>query len=155
MLSRARKYKVSLTLAHQNTAQIPQDLLKEIFGNVTTFITFNVSSEDARKLSQEYAYDVGGEVAFVDPGRFIRLRTGHALCKIDRTIFGLETFLLPTPPNPKKVQFIINRSQQNYGNGADWEENIKPIDERLQLPPPNLPPNATGNNEPLDPDKVF
>jgi hypothetical protein len=147
ILSRARKYALGLILAHQQTGQISQNLLKEIFGNVTTFISFSVSSEDARKLSQEYAYEAGGDVEFVPPGDFIRLQTGHAIGKIGKTVFPFETFLLPTEPNPEKVNFIINRSRRNYSNGANWESNIQPFDERKQLPPPD--------DNPLEPGKVY
>lgn len=41
ILSRARKYKLCLCIGHQQTGQIPQSLLKEIFGNVSTFIAFS------------------------------------------------------------------------------------------------------------------
>jgi hypothetical protein len=150
ILSRARKYGLGLALAHQQTGQISQRLLKEIFGNVTTFISFGVSSEDARKLSQEYAYDVGGEIAYVEPGEFVRLRTGEAIGKIGRTVFPLQTILLPTDPHPEKVQFIINRSRKNYSNSANWEVNITPFEQR-QLPPPK----EFIDVEPLDPSKVF
>ena len=96
ILSRARKYGLGLILAHQQTGQISEKLLKEIFGNVTTFISFSVSSDDARKLSKEYAFEVGQDVDFVPPGEFIRLQTGRALGKIGKTVFPLETYLLPT-----------------------------------------------------------
>jgi hypothetical protein len=43
MLSRARKYKLGLTLAHQQTGQLSKKLLDEIFGNVTSYIAFNLS----------------------------------------------------------------------------------------------------------------
>jgi len=43
ILSRARKYKMTLVLAHQQTKQIPDHLLHEILGNVATIISFTVS----------------------------------------------------------------------------------------------------------------
>ena len=149
ILSRARKYGLGLILAHQQTGQISQKLLKEIFGNVSTFISFSVSSEDASKLSQEYAYDEAGGIGFVEPGEFLRLRTGEAIGKIEKTVFPLHTILLPTEPQPEKVDFIINRSRKNYSNGAKWEENIPPFEQR-QLPPPK-----DDEDEPPDPSQVF
>jgi hypothetical protein len=151
ILSRARKYKLGLVLAHQQTGQISQKLLKEIFGNVTTFISFSVSHEDAMKLSKEYAYDAGVEVQYIDPGEFIRLRTGEAIGKIGKTVFPLHTVLLPTEPHPEKVNSIINRSRKNYCNGATWEENTKhqPRPDTIQLPPPQKPPDD------IDPQRVF
>jgi hypothetical protein len=149
ILSRARKYKLGLVLAHQQTGQISEKLLKEIFGNVFTLIAFSVSSEDARKLSAEYAYDAGLAVEFVEHGEFIRLQTGHAIGKIGKTVFPLQTILLPTDPHPEKVQYIINRSRKNYSNSAKWETNMKPFDERWQLPQPKE------YDDFLDPDKVY
>jgi len=153
MLARARKYKVSLTLAHQLTAQIPEKLLQEIFGNVLTFVSFSVSKPDANKLSQEYVYNYGYGLESVHPDKFINLRTGEALVKIDRTVFSMNTILLPTDPRPDKVDYIISRSQHNYGKGAKWEVNIKPFDERH--PEVKLLPMKINLNDPLDHDKVF
>jgi TraM recognition site of TraD and TraG len=151
ILSRARKYKLGLVLAHQQTGQISQKLLKEIFGNVTTFISFSVSHDDATKLSNEYAIDVGAQVEYLDPGEFIRLKTGEAIGKIGKTVFPLRTILLPTEPHPEKVNFIINRSRKNYSNGAAWEVNTKnpTRPDRIQLPPPQKSPRD------IDPQKVF
>jgi hypothetical protein len=155
LLSRARKYNLGLVIAHQQTGQISQKLLKEIFGNVSTFIAFSVSSEDARKLSQEYAYDVGPDVEYVEPGEFIRLKTGQAFVKIGKTVFPLETYLLPTPPNPARVNEIIARSRRNYGQGGDggggWSVQVKR--------PPKLPPpkddGKKDNGGDIDPQRVF
>jgi DNA helicase HerA-like ATPase len=44
LFARARRYKMGLTLAHQTTSQIPDDLLKTILGNAGTIVAFNVSS---------------------------------------------------------------------------------------------------------------
>jgi type IV secretory pathway TraG/TraD family ATPase VirD4 len=54
ILSRARKYKFGVILAHQQTGQIDQELLKNILGNVSTILTFSVSAEDARRMAREY-----------------------------------------------------------------------------------------------------
>jgi hypothetical protein len=154
ILSRARKYKLGLILAHQQTGQITSRLLEEIFGNVTTMIAFNVSHGDATKLSQEFHYQEGNASQHVPVGTFQNLRTGEACVKIDRTVFPLETVLLPTDPHPEKVDFIITRSQRNYGNGAKWEVNIKPFDERQPTERKQLP-QRVDDNEPLDPGKIF
>jgi len=52
ILSRARKYRLGLILAHQQTGQIPLELMREIFGNVSTMISFQVSQADASKLGK-------------------------------------------------------------------------------------------------------
>jgi hypothetical protein len=156
ILSRARKYKLCLCIAHQQTGQLPQSLLKEIFGNVTTFITFNVSSEDARKLSQEYSYEAGNQIEYVDPGEFLRLKTGGAIAKIGRTVLPLETVLLPQTPDRRRAEHIINRSRQNYsmdGKGDIW--NVEPIPpDNRQLPPPKSNTQKPDDDD-IDPTRVF
>lgn len=47
MLNRARKYKMSVTLAHQVTADIPTKLLDVILGNVGTKVCLQVAPSDA------------------------------------------------------------------------------------------------------------
>jgi hypothetical protein len=62
MLSRARKYELCLILAHQQSGQIPKLLMREILGNVSTMIAFNISHVDATMFNQEFALDfpIGG-----------------------------------------------------------------------------------------------
>jgi type IV secretory pathway TraG/TraD family ATPase VirD4 len=71
ILSRARKYKLGLILAHQRTGQLTKNLLAEIFGNVTTFITFSVAYADAMRLSQQYIMNQGGEMRPLPQGNRI------------------------------------------------------------------------------------
>ena len=156
ILSRARKYKMGLCLAHQHTGQIPQNLLRDIFGNVTTLISFNVGSDDAVKLSNEYAVEVGMEMEHVHPDKFLRLRTGQAICKIDRTVFEMETHLLPSDFDRDRRDFIIERARRNYGlggnnnDGGGWTAEIK---RPPQIPPPK--PSSERRNSEIDPRKVF
>ena len=55
ILSEARKYRLSLILANQYIAQIPEDVRKAIFGNCGTMISFVLGSEDAKIFSDEYS----------------------------------------------------------------------------------------------------
>lgn len=55
ILSEARKYKLSLTLAHQYIKQIPENIKGAIFGNVGSKIAFRVSEEDAKFLEASFA----------------------------------------------------------------------------------------------------
>jgi CxxC-x17-CxxC domain-containing protein len=54
ILSEARKYRLSLTVAHQYIEQLDETVAAAIFGNVGTLITFRVGSPDAIKLVQEF-----------------------------------------------------------------------------------------------------
>ncbi|HLC93834.1 MAG TPA: type IV secretion system DNA-binding domain-containing protein [Patescibacteria group bacterium] len=55
ILSESRKYGVGLYLTHQYTAQLPEQLLKAVFGNVGTIATFSLGAPDARALASEFA----------------------------------------------------------------------------------------------------
>ena len=54
ILSEARKYRLSLHLTHQYTAQVPEEILNAVFGNVGTMIAFGVGAPDAYLLSKEF-----------------------------------------------------------------------------------------------------
>jgi type IV secretory pathway TraG/TraD family ATPase VirD4 len=53
-LAEARKYRLSLTLAHQYLDQLPPELSSAVFGNVGTLIAFRVGHADADFLSREF-----------------------------------------------------------------------------------------------------
>lgn len=55
ILSEVRKYNLSLTLANQYMAQIPENVRKAILGNAGTIVTFSAGAEDASTLSKEFA----------------------------------------------------------------------------------------------------
>lgn len=55
ILSEARKYRLSLTVAHQYLAQINRDVLNSILGNVGTLAVFAVGAEDAEQLALEFS----------------------------------------------------------------------------------------------------
>jgi hypothetical protein len=50
ILSEARKYKLSLTIAHQYIEQMPEEVRNAVFGNVGTTIAFRVGPFDAEVL---------------------------------------------------------------------------------------------------------
>jgi hypothetical protein len=53
ILSEARKYHLSLIVAHQYVAQLDETVRDAIFGNVGTIISFRVGAEDAEALEKE------------------------------------------------------------------------------------------------------
>jgi len=55
ILSEARKYKLSLTVAHQFIAQLDEKIKNSVFGNVGSMSVFRVSSEDAQYLEKQFA----------------------------------------------------------------------------------------------------
>ncbi len=55
ILSEARKYKLSLSIAHQYIEQMTEEVRAAVFGNVGTMVTFRVGAYDAEVLEKEYA----------------------------------------------------------------------------------------------------
>lgn len=158
MLSRARKYKLGLVLAHQQTGQLSKNLLAEIFGNVTTFITFSVAYADAMRLSQQYITNIGGDNKPVPEGEFVNQKVGEAIGKIGQNVFPLSTPLVPQEPNHRRAEYIIERSRQNYGINAStgrpnspkaWEAKVNRQEAKL------LPEKPLKDEPPIDPRQVF
>lgn len=54
ILSEARKYHLSLTMANQYIAQMQEEVRDAVFGNVGTIIAFRVGSSDASELVKEF-----------------------------------------------------------------------------------------------------
>ncbi len=54
ILSEARKYKLSLTVAHQFIAQLKEDIRDAVIGNVGTKISFRIGTTDAEFLEKQF-----------------------------------------------------------------------------------------------------
>lgn len=54
ILSEARKYKLSLNIAHQFIAQLDEKIRDSVFGNVGSMAVFRVGSEDAEFLQKQF-----------------------------------------------------------------------------------------------------
>ncbi len=55
ILSEARKYKLSLTIAHQFIAQLEEDIRDAVIGNVGTKAAFRIGTQDAEFLEKQFA----------------------------------------------------------------------------------------------------
>lgn len=54
ILSEARKYRLSLTIAHQFIAQLQESIKDSVFGNVGSMAVFRVGTEDAEFLEKQF-----------------------------------------------------------------------------------------------------
>ncbi len=111
ILSEARKYRLDLILANQYTAQIPEELMAAIFGNVGTLMTFIVGAQDAEYLAKEY----GERFKLED---LLALGNYQALLKL--YIDGITTspfmcYTLPLPRSANKNRDkVIRVSNERY-----------------------------------------
>lgn len=55
ILSEARKYKLSLNIAHQFIAQLETNIRDAVFGNVGSICSFRIGAEDAEYLEKQFA----------------------------------------------------------------------------------------------------
>ena len=122
ILSRARKYRLSLVLAHQQTHQIPTELIREIFGNVSTMVSFQVSRDDASRMSKEFITEYNGEVINVPLQEILSLKVGEAYCKIGQHSFFMRTYLADQTPDYERARYITSRSRKNYGVESQKEQ---------------------------------
>lgn len=55
ILSEARKYRLSLIMAHQYVKQLDEVVADAVFGNVGTIVTFRIGGDDAEILEKEFS----------------------------------------------------------------------------------------------------
>ena len=55
IFSEARKYRLNLTVANQFLGQLKEPILKSVFGNVGTIISFRIGNEDSEFLAKYFA----------------------------------------------------------------------------------------------------
>jgi DNA helicase HerA-like ATPase len=117
ILSESRKYKLGLNLTHQFTGQLPEDLLKAVYGNVGTIITFALGAPDAKELAKEFA-PYFSEEDIISLERFqvymklmVDGMTSHPFsAKI--LVPWDDEFLIKKTGNKEKV---LQRSREKYG----------------------------------------
>ncbi len=112
ILSEARKYRLSLTLANQYTDQLDLHVQKAIFGNVGTLISFVVGGSDAYILMKEFA-EMYTESDLVSLGKYdIVLKL--SVDGMTSMPFPAKTLPLPSLKNENREK-IIKLSKEKYG----------------------------------------
>ena len=117
ILSEARKYRLSLILAHQYISQLTESgnekVRNAVFGNVGTMISFRIGSDDAYRIEKEF------EPVFTSPQLIALNKTQIALrLLIDGK--APSPFLANTLPDifskvGGRLQIVVELSRQIYG----------------------------------------
>jgi Type IV secretion-system coupling protein DNA-binding domain len=115
MLAEARAYRLAVTMAHQNLAQLPPDLRQGISANARSQVIFSVSPEDARDLEHHTAptltaHDLSHLGAYQAAARLV---AGSA----ETPAFTFRTRPLP-PPVPGRAQLIRRAARAAHGAAA-------------------------------------
>lgn len=119
ILSEARKFRLSLTIAHQFVAQLVPKIKEAVFGNVGTMAVFRVGSDDAEYLSKQYA-------PVFEVNDFLKLDNFHAYVKLlaggkPTPPFSIATF--PFREGDKvNMDALKQMSYQRYGRAREAVE---------------------------------
>jgi hypothetical protein len=119
ILSEARKYRLSLNIAHQFTAQLQQNIKDAVFGNVGSMVSFRISSEDATLLEKQFA-------PVFTAKDLMNIDNRNAVVKMlvdgkPTKAFNIET-LPPPKGNPNSVESLKNLSYLKYGGDRSYIE---------------------------------
>ncbi len=114
ILTGARKYRLGLTLAHQELRQLQRDseVAGAVMSNTYTRVVFRVGDEDARKLGAGFGYFEAQDLQ--------NLGTGEAIARVERSDFDFNLSVpLMERPAPKEAaetkSRIISASREKYG----------------------------------------
>ncbi len=128
ILSEARKYGLSLNIAHQYIAQLDDGIKNSVFGNVGSMAVFRVGSEDAEFLQKQF------EPMFTSED-IMSLENYNAYIKLlingqPEKPFNIKIFA-PRKGDIFRVQKIIEVSQIKYGR--DKKEIEEEITRKYQI----------------------
>jgi len=111
ILSEARKYRLCLTLSHQYTEQLDDEVRQAIIGNVGSIFAFRTGEHDSRILEREFGDGYAAR-------RFTNLANHEVLVKLLENGVYREPFVgITLPPSGRfhgRRANLIERSRQRY-----------------------------------------
>lgn len=116
ILSEARKYKLSLTIAHQFIAQLQEKIRDSVFGNVGTICTFRVGQDDAEYLEKQFAPNFSAQdLASIDNfNAYIKMLVNG------RPVEPFDVRLMPRQSgDPANIEAIKKLSSLKYGRNKE------------------------------------
>ncbi|MFH1608560.1 MAG: TraM recognition domain-containing protein, partial [Patescibacteria group bacterium] len=122
ILSEARKYRLSLTVAHQYISQLEENIKNAVFGNVGSMAVYRVSSEDANFVEQKFKpIFTAADIMKLDNFN------SYVSMLIDGTPtkpFGMTSHwsLLPDKGDPEIVESLKELSYLKYGRDREEVE---------------------------------
>jgi len=124
ILSEARKYKLSLTVAHQYIEQMSEEVRAAVFGNVGTMITFRVGAYDAEVLEKEFAPTF--EAADLVNLGFAQIYLKLMIDSVSSSPFSASTLPPIKKPDISFKDDIIESSRKTFAHlREEVESNIK------------------------------
>ncbi len=139
ILSEARKYRLSLILAHQYIEQLDEKVQAAIFGNVGTIACFRIGAQDAELLEKEFEPEFGVN-DLVNLGKhniYIKLMIDG----IASRPFSAETVEPYLEPERSFGEAIVENNRRRFGTpraavekkiSEEWEPGTKSVIERSE-----------------------
>jgi hypothetical protein len=120
ILSEARKYKLSLTVAHQFLAQIDEKIRDAVFGNVGSMAVFRVGQEDGEFFEKQYSpvFKALDFVNIENANAYVRMLAGG----VPQKPFNIKV-PAPAPGNLQQVDDLRELSSLTYGRDRTTVEN--------------------------------
>ncbi|MCL4358433.1 MAG: type IV secretion system DNA-binding domain-containing protein [Patescibacteria group bacterium] len=119
ILSEARKYRLSLILAHQYLDQLPETIIKAIFGNLGTFIVFRLGGIDSEQFEREFSEVTVDDFTNLEKYNiYVRLLVDG----IASRPFLAETLAMPDSPSVSYRNELINLSRSRYSRAKRFVE---------------------------------
>lgn len=121
ILSEARKYRLSLTVAHQYISQLDETIKNAVFGNVGSMITYRISPEDAAVLELKYkpTFTAGDIIKLDNFNSYVNMLIGGVPAKP----FSMTShFTLIEKGNVEIVEKIKELSYLKYGRPREIVE---------------------------------
>jgi hypothetical protein len=111
ILSEARKYRLTLTVAHQFLYQLPEGVRAAVFGNVGSIVALRTGAEDATIIAEQLG--LGGSDAMLDLPNFSAwTRLLHAGAPTSPIRLNLSDAPRPRRPNARR---LIEISRRRFG----------------------------------------
>jgi GTPase SAR1 family protein len=122
ILAEARKYRLSMVLAHQYIKQLPEEIASAVVGNVGTIISFRIGAQDAEFLERIFlpVFNKFDLVNIPNYNAYIKLLVyGYV-----SDAFNIKTFP-PEPSSKELAEKISELSMLKYGKDkAEIEKEI-------------------------------
>ncbi|MCL5407475.1 MAG: type IV secretion system DNA-binding domain-containing protein, partial [Patescibacteria group bacterium] len=131
ILSEARKYHLNLIMTNQYIAQVPEEVISAVFGNIGTLISFRVGAPDAAVLKQEFA-PVFEEVDLVNLDNY-HIYVKMSIDGVTSAAFSAMTLAPDTRQNTNKEK-ILEYSREHYSKRREYvEEKISNLSEMPKI----------------------
>jgi hypothetical protein len=147
LFSGARKYRLGVTVAHQDLYQLRAtvpEVERAVLGNAYTRICFRLGDEDARTLSQGFSFFEADDLGNLD--------TGKVICRIGRKEHDFNLSVVPMErgdpdAHEARRRDIRKRSLTRWGTPRSVETQTPPEPRRAETPPKVAEPHPVPARE--------